>query len=139
MLPFQARGQFSSSRLAQASGSRQSEFAAAALVVDLLRCRLAPCDNAFGLVCIFDLLAFGLTSGESACPSGINLDGKVYLLGADFWLAPHTMWLSQGTLVFIVHNPEAPIHEWRITRSRINKHHNLHWYSGIARQGYVHY
>eukprot|EP00658_Telonema_sp_P-2_P048477 TRINITY_DN3687_c0_g5_i5.p1 TRINITY_DN3687_c0_g5~~TRINITY_DN3687_c0_g5_i5.p1 ORF type:complete len:1054 (+),score=180.25 TRINITY_DN3687_c0_g5_i5:410-3571(+) len=67
--------------------------------------------------------------------NGLVLEGKLYILGADFWLAPHTMWVSQGTLVWVIHNPEDPIHDWRYTTSYLNKHLELHWYAGIAQHG----
>lgn len=66
--------------------------------------------------------------------AGLTIEKELFLLGADFWLAPHTMWYSQGTLVFIVSNPEAPVHDWKYTKSYINKHPDLHWYGGVARQ-----
>eukprot|EP00656_Telonema_subtile_P013802 TRINITY_DN17016_c0_g1_i2.p1 TRINITY_DN17016_c0_g1~~TRINITY_DN17016_c0_g1_i2.p1 ORF type:complete len:1094 (+),score=263.27 TRINITY_DN17016_c0_g1_i2:74-3355(+) len=67
--------------------------------------------------------------------NGLMHNGKLYLFGADFWLAPHTMWMSQGTLLWIVSNPEAPVHQWEYTQSYLNKHPSLHWYSGVAKRG----
>ena len=43
--------------------------------------------------------------------------------------------MSQGTLCFVVSNPAAPVHQWSYTKSYINTHQQLHWYSAVARHG----